>query len=70
LRYAYEIVYKPDKENAIADVLSCMTKSPCLDTYVPQTQVWNNIKEEVVSYPYMQKIGKMATKNLDSPYTW
>lgn len=71
LRYAYKILYKPGKENAITDVLSYMTKSPCLDTlYVPQTQVWNNIKEEVVSYPYMQKIGKMATKNSDNPYTW
>jgi hypothetical protein len=48
-----------------------MTSSPCLTTlYVPQTQVWNNIKEEAISYPYMQKIGKVATENPNNPYTW
>jgi len=54
LRYKYEIVYKSGKENLAANALSRMTGSPCLTTlYVPQTQVWNNIKEEVVSHPYM-----------------
>jgi len=54
LRYKYEIVYKPGKENLAADALSRMTDNPCLTTlYVPQTQVWNNIREEVVSHPYM-----------------
>jgi hypothetical protein len=71
LRYKYEIVYKPGKKNLAADALSRMTGSPCLTTlYVPQTQVWNNIKEEAISYPYMQKIGKVATENPNNPYTW
>ena len=64
-------MYKPGKENSTADALSCITGNPSLTTlYFPQTQVWNNIKEEAISHPYIQKIGKVATKNMNSPYTW
>lgn len=68
--YEYEIIYKHGKENLAADALSHMAGSPCLDVlFVSQAQVWDNIKEEAVSHPYMQKIGKLATENPGSPYT-
>jgi hypothetical protein len=64
-------VYKPGKENSAADALSRMTGSPCLSHLsVPQIHVWDQLKAEAVSHPYMKKIGKLATENPDSPYTW
>jgi len=71
LGYDYEIVYKAGKENSAADALSRMTGSPCLSHLsVPQIHVWDQLKVEAVSHPYMKKIGKLATENPDSPYTW
>jgi len=71
LGYDYEIVYKAGKENSAADALSRMTGSPCLSHLsVPQIHVWDQLKAEAVSHPYMKKIGKLATENPDSPYTW
>ncbi|KAJ8636133.1 hypothetical protein MRB53_010400 [Persea americana] len=69
--YEYEIIYEPGKENSAADALSRMAGNPCLDAlFVSQAKVWDNIKEEAISHPYMQKIGKLATENPGSPYTW
>lgn len=69
--YEYEIIYKPGKENSVADALSRMASSPCVDAlFVSQAQVWDNIKEEVVSHPYIKKINKLAIENLGGPYTW
>jgi len=70
LGYDYEIVYKPGKENSAADALSRMTGSPCLSHLsVPQSTVWDQLKAEAVSLPYMKKIGKLADENPGSPYT-
>jgi hypothetical protein len=71
LGYDYEIVYKLGKENSAADALSRMTGSPCLSHLsIPQIHVWDQLKAEAVFHPYMKKIGKLATENPDSPYTW
>ena len=63
LGYDNEIVYKPDKDNSTADALSRVVGSPHLDAlFVSQAPVRDNIKKEVVSHPYMQKIGRLATE--------
>ncbi|RVW48758.1 Transposon Tf2-8 polyprotein [Vitis vinifera] len=69
--YDYEIVYKPGKTNQAADALSRNMTSPCLNVFfVPQVQVWDEIRREANSNPYMQRIGQLATKQPRQPYQW
>lgn len=58
LGYDYEIVYKPGKENHVADALSRVSGSPSLNSlFLPQSSLWDRIKATLSSDPYMIKIG-------------
>lgn len=71
LGYDYEILYKPGKENDAADALSRVSGSPSLDAlFVSQSPLWDTIKKEAETHPYMIKIGKEATTTPGNPYRW
>ena len=71
LGYDYEITYKPERENFVADALSRVIGNPNLNTlFISQTSLWNAIKKEANEHPYMVRIGKLATANPGAPYKW
>ena len=54
LGYDYEITYKPERENFVADALSRVIGNPNLNTlFISQTSLWNAIKKEANEHPYM-----------------
>lgn len=71
LGYDYEISYKPGRENSAADALSRVVFSPsCNALFMPKTSLWDNIKFEACTHPYMIRIGKIASEKPGDPYKW
>lgn len=69
--YDYEIIYKPGKENRVADALSRVHGSPSLNAlFVPHTSLWNRIKATLSTDPYMLGVGQKATEQPGQPYSW
>jgi len=70
LGYDYEITYKPGRKNNAADALSRVTDSPSLDIlFVSHIPLWDTIKTEAHTNPYMMKISDKATENPGVPYS-
>lgn len=71
LGYDYEIIYKPGKENTVANALSRITGSPSLNAlFIPHTSLWDQIKATISTHPYMIKLGRLASENPGVPYSW
>ncbi|KAL8115463.1 hypothetical protein AgCh_022090 [Apium graveolens] len=70
LGYDYEIFYKPGKENSAADALSRLPGPNIHSLYVPESSIWEEIKAEISTSPYLIKLGDLATQNPGNPYTW
>ena len=71
LGYDYEIKYKPGRENNASYALSHVASSPTLHhLFMSQNPLWDMIKNEATNNPYMHRIGKLATDNLNNPYKW
>jgi len=69
--YDYEITYKLGRDNNTADALSRVRGSSSLDTlFVSYTPLWDTIKTEACTNPYMMKISDKTTANLGVPYKW
>lgn len=70
LGYDYEILYKPDIENKAADALSRVSSSPCLHRLsMPTASIWDSLKKEVTSNPYLISIVETARDKPGAPYT-
>lgn len=68
--YDYEITYKPDKENAAADAFSRNIIESSLDAlFIHQNQIWDDIRKETETHPYMQKLNKLAEEQKGGSYT-
>jgi hypothetical protein len=71
LRYDYEIIYKPGRENSVTDALSRVIGNPSLNTlFVPQTSLMQALKDEANQHPYMVRIGKLVIEHPGAPYKW
>ncbi|KAL4318769.1 hypothetical protein GQ457_18G015560 [Hibiscus cannabinus] len=71
LGYDYEILYKPGKENSAADALSRVVSTTYLAALtIPQSHIWDEIRNVAVDHPYMKKIGKLAREKPGTPYAW
>jgi len=71
LGYDYEITYKPGRDNNAADALSRVRGSPSLDSlFVSHTLLWDTIKTEARTNPYMMTISSKVTANPGVPYSW
>ena len=71
LGYDYEITYKSGKDNNAADALSRVPGSPQLNAlFAAHTPLWNSIKTEASTHPYMLQIKDKALANLGAPYNW
>ena len=69
LGYDYEITYKPGQQNSATDALSRVPGSPTLNAlFTSQVSIWDAIKEETKTDPYMQKVGKLALESPGVPY--
>jgi len=67
--YDYEITYRPGKTNSAADALSSVHGSPTLDAiFVPQSSLWDEIKELYETDWYLQRIGALATAKPRNQY--
>lgn len=67
--YDYEIVYRPGRENAAADVLSRWPDSPILfHVFVPQVAIWEEIRRAANQDEYMQKVTTAAQAQASGPY--
>jgi hypothetical protein len=70
LGYDYEITYKPGRDNNAADALSRVMGSLRLNTlFVSHTSLWDTIKTEARTNPYMMIISDKATANPGVPYS-
>lgn len=70
LGYDYGIIYWPRCTNSASDALSCKLGSPILNNiFIPQVDIWEEIKEVVIGDPYMETIGQLTTENPVVPYT-
>ena len=70
LGYDYEITYKPGRDNNAADALSRVMGSLRLNTlFVSHTSLWDTIKTEARTNPYMMIISDKATANPSVPYS-
>lgn len=71
LGFDYEIVYKSEKENMVADALSRVSGSPCLNAlFLPHTSLWDQIRSTITTHPYMINISRLASNNPGSFYSW
>lgn len=71
LGYDYEITYKPGRDNNAADALSRVSGSPSLDSlFVSHTSLWDTIKTEAHTNPYMMQISSKAITNPGVLYSW
>ncbi|KAF2293986.1 hypothetical protein GH714_006085 [Hevea brasiliensis] len=71
LGYDYEIVYKPGKENKVADALSRVQGSPSLNAlFMPHASLWDRLKSLASTDPYMIDLDKKATAKPGQPYSW
>ncbi|KAF2310230.1 hypothetical protein GH714_007321 [Hevea brasiliensis] len=69
--YDYEIVYKPGKENKVADALSRVQGSPSLNAlFMPHASLWDRLKSLASTDPYMIDLDKKATAKPGQPYSW
>eukprot|EP00258_Populus_trichocarpa_P027748 XP_024443767.1 peroxidase A2 [Populus trichocarpa] len=67
----YELGDPTCRENSAADALSRVPGSPTLNALsIIQVQLWDDIRTATKGNSYVEKIGKMATENPDSPCTW
>jgi hypothetical protein len=70
LGYDYEITYKPGRDNNAADALSRVMGSFSLNTlFGSHTSLWDTIKTEARTNPYMIIISDKATANPGVPYS-
>lgn len=71
LGYDYEIIYKPGKENKVADALSRVQGSPSLNAlFMPHASLWDRIKSLASTDPYMIDLDIKATAKPGQPYSW
>ena len=57
LGYDYEIVYRPGRENLVADALSWVSGSPILNAlFVSHVELWEDIKSVAKDHPYMEHL--------------
>jgi hypothetical protein len=69
--YDYEITYKPGRDNNAADALSRVLGSPSFNTlFISHTLLWDTIKIEARTNPYMMTISDKAIANPGVPYNW
>jgi hypothetical protein len=71
LGYDCEILYRPGRENYAADALSRKQGSPILNhLFIPQVNLWEDIKHATTTDPYIQTKGCLANDNPASSYMW
>jgi len=69
--YGYEIIYRPGKENSVADALSRMQWNLMLHRiFTSQVTLWDEIKKAIAADPYIQSMGHVATEKLGRSYIW
>ena len=57
LGYDYEIVYRPGRENLVADVLSWVSGSPILNAlFISHVELWADIKSVAKDHPFMEHL--------------
>ncbi|XP_077219125.1 uncharacterized protein LOC143853291 [Tasmannia lanceolata] len=54
--YNYKIIYKPGRENVVADALSRCTDSKLFAFTMPYTNIIHNIQKEIVNDPHTQTL--------------
>lgn len=71
LSYDYEITYHPGCENSAFDALLRKQDIPVLhNLFIPQINVWEEIKQAVTGDPYIQAMSQIATDQPNGHYMW
>lgn len=71
LGFDYEIIFKPGKENKVANALSRVVGSPSLHgLFLPHTSLWDQIRATASTHPYMIHVGNLAKNKPGDPYVW
>ena len=67
--YDYEIFYRPRHDNFAIDALSYKPNSPTLNyVFVPQVQLWEDIKRASQEDAYIGQVGQIAKEKPEGPY--
>lgn len=69
MRYDYEIIYRPGRENAATDALSWRPNSPIIfHVFTPQVAIWEVIRKTASQDEYMQNVTTVAQAQASGPY--